>query len=245
MAKCGTVSLGAAAVAAVLVAVGLFSLYTGVTAVLAKREETQGGINDNMGAYSQLSPALMGPEGPLNIFVGKNGTDDCDAVFDSLVVTFVNNVCAPGTDSWCGTSPTFDLADFGDSVPAGGVMVLDKDCAPGSVGGVYSDVTAVATMAYTPVCETNCNRYTFFDYGNSVYKNTVAYNIESPLVGVFGIAMVLILETRKTVERAWETGGDDFTWFMIWAAVGCVVGGGACFMMEDDSSSDEATQEMA
>jgi len=243
MAKCGTLSLGLAAVAAVLVAVGLFSLYEGVQKISARSAETVGGIENTVGNFEDESPALVPSNGPLYLQIGINGTEDCDAVFDALTITFIARTCPDPVPSWCDTAANFDLADFGSSVPAGGEMALVKDCMPGSVGGVYSGVTMVGSMIYTPVCETNCEQYIFADFSAAQYRASVAYKIESPLVGVAGIAFYNIGLTRDTLGAVWETAGNDITWFLIWAVVGCVVGGGACFVMEDESG--EMEQELA
>lgn len=243
MAKCGILSLGLAAVAAVLVGVGLFSLYEGVHKVLARSQQTVGDIEGTIGDYEVESPGLVPSNGPLYIQIGSNGTDNCDDVFNSLTITFQARTC-PDPPDGCDSAENFDLADFGSTVPIGGVMELVKDCVQGSVGGVYSGVTMAASMEYTPECESNCEKYTFADLSANQDSFNVAYKIESPLVGVAGVAFYHIGLTRDTLGVAWDIASGEFTWFLIWVAVGCVLGGGACFVMEGDSSDEEEEQEM-
>merc|ERR1719150_2176585 len=99
-------------------------------------------------------------------------------------------------------------------------------------------------MEYTPVCETNCDQYVFADFGAGQYRASVEYLIESPLVGVAGIAFYNIGLTRDTLGAAWDTAGSEITWFLIWTVVGCVVGGGSCFVMEPDDESAPDSQEL-
>ena len=207
--------------------------YRLLSPLFAQLEQTRDGLNSMEGSLDQTSFGGIRSDGPLYFFVGASVTATCDDVYDSIRVTL--EARNEGFD--------FSYTEIDGTDQNTGAMFLQKDCVKGSLGGVYSDLTAAASMQYAECKNADCG-YDWYanpwpDDNNPIYD--FQYKIISTTYKVSAISGYMVrLATEGAFGKVWEAAGIQF----LGAFVCVLLGIGACVFMPGSPASDSPGTEM-